>query len=77
MDSKLKRAVNEIFDFHSDCLNYENRLFNETSVEIDDKSVAFLLNNIRRNDEGRLVMPLLWNHKVAHLLGKNQSLKKF
>ncbi|XP_068232415.1 uncharacterized protein [Palaemon carinicauda] len=38
----------------------------------DPKSTA---NNLK-NDSGRLIMPLLWNGKVAHLLGKNQNLSK-
>ncbi|XP_068225069.1 uncharacterized protein [Palaemon carinicauda] len=32
--------------------------------------------NTCRDRDGRLVMPLLWNGKVAHLLGKNQNLSK-
>ncbi|XP_068231971.1 uncharacterized protein [Palaemon carinicauda] len=38
--------------------------------------IKFTLDNARRNEEGRLEMPLLWNEKSCHLLGRNFNLAK-
>ena len=34
------------------------------------------LSNVRISDEGRITMPLMWNQRVSHLLGKNLNLSK-
>ena len=77
VQSKLQKATDEIL--HEQCfqvLNYEPSQLNETSVEIDDKLVKYVLDSASRTEDGRLVLPLLWNHKVSHLLGKNQNLAR-
>ena len=49
---------------------------NVNHSELNSKLVKFALDNTTRDDEGRLTMPLLWNPKVSHLLGKNFNLSK-
>ena len=44
--------------------------FSETNVELTN----FALNNISIADDGRLVLPALWNKKVEHLLPNNFNL---
>ena len=77
IQSKLQKATEEIL--HEQCfqvLNYEPSQLNETSVEADDKLVKYVLDFASRTEDGRLVLPLLWNPKVSHLLGKNQTLSR-
>lgn len=57
-------------------MNCDRNLYNESYIEENDRLVTFALENIERDGEGRLVMPLLWNGRVAHLLGKNRNLSK-
>ena len=44
--------------------------------ESDARMVKYVLDNTRRTDEGRLVMPLLWKDEVAHLLASNLNLSE-
>ena len=46
------------------------------ALNIIRKLVRYLLNNTQRIEEGRLVMPLLWNGRVSHLLGENTNSAK-
>ncbi len=48
----------------------------KNSIEINDKLVKFPLQHTTRDDTGRLTVPLLWNGKVAHILGKNENLTR-
>ena len=40
------------------------------------KSIDTVLNNVERTDDGRLVVPILWNEKNSHMLAKNFKLAK-
>ena len=42
----------------------------------NDKLTNYVLQATERADDGRLIMPLLWNDKVAHLLSTNYGLAK-
>ena len=55
----------------------------EKSIEVevdyseqDKDSLEYLVTNCTRSDDGRLIIPLLWNPKVKHLLSKNFKLSK-
>ena len=75
--SELKKATDSILHEHcSQLLNYDRNHFNESSVDCDNKLVNFVLDSATRNEDGSLVLPLLWKHKVSHLLGKNENLSK-
>ena len=70
---ELEKATKEVLDKQcSELLNYDNSLqdINETKTNV--KLVKYVLNNIERNKDGRLVMPLMWNSKIVHLLGPPQ-----
>ena len=49
---------------------------NVTLDDLDLKLLDYLKNNTTRNQNGRLVIPLLWNPNVKHLLAKNFYLAK-
>ncbi len=76
-ETELNKATSQILNQR--CCNYvdNNDVFpDENSIEINDKLVKFALQHTTRDDTGRLTMPLLWNGKVAHLLGKNENLAR-
>ncbi|XP_068245280.1 uncharacterized protein [Palaemon carinicauda] len=73
-EQALQRATEQMLEY--DCkriLNYDKEE-NETSVELNNSLVRYALNNATVNEDGRISMPLLWNSKVSHLLGKNYKL---
>ena len=76
-DAVLDNATNEVLR----CTNwpnmsYDNEIYNDKSRDIDDELNKFVLDTTYRNENGSLVMPLLWNQKVEHLLGRNENLSK-
>lgn len=76
-ESELNKAAKEILDNQCYALLHENeKLIEESSIELNDKLVNFTLNNTFQNEAGRLVMPLSWNGKVSHLLSDNMNLAK-
>ena len=73
-DKLLKRATDHILGSHCQSLLYEDSLTCEAMSDENIKITQYLLNNLTRNDEGRLIVPLTWKGNVAHLLGKNLNL---
>ena len=72
----LDEAVEKISDKNiSEILNYDQPL-NEDFDEYNAMLTEFAIDNISQLEDGRLQMPLLWNPKVAHLLGKNFNLAR-
>ena len=75
--SKLEKAANEVLEnscrYHT---QLDNQIYEEENYELTEHLVKFCLDNARRNEEGRLIMTLLWNEKASHLLGKNLKLSR-
>ena len=71
---------NSLNSEYSKCLNFdpeEKIIFDETiDTETNIKCAQYVLDNITRDDTGRIFLPLLWNNKISHLLGKNFNLAK-
>jgi len=61
-------ALNSIFN------NVLNCDVNCDECDANDSLVEFVINNSRRDDQGRLVMPALWNPELIHLLPNNYKL---
>ena len=57
----------------SDELDYVH-IQEEMESELNLKITDFVLNNIKQDESGRIVAPLIWNHKNCHLLAKNYKL---
>jgi hypothetical protein len=77
IESELTKATQQVLE--NRCLrytNYDQSIFKEDSPEVNDKLVKFALNNLSIDLNGRIIMPLLWNAKVSHMLGKNGGLAK-
>ncbi|XP_066947446.1 uncharacterized protein [Macrobrachium rosenbergii] len=75
VDAELQRATNDILE--SQCsyyTNHDNQIYDDETSEINNDLVKFALDNTVRDERGRLKMPLLWNPKVSHLLGRNRKL---
>ena len=72
VERRLQLAAEQILE--SECnyyLNYDSNVYNDESTELNNQLVDFTLKKIHRNEEGRIVVPLLWNGKVSHFLSKN------
>ena len=50
--------------------NLDNEKYDENN-ELNEKLTKFALEKMYRDNEGRLVVPLLWSSQVSHLLGHN------
>ena len=48
----------------------------EEYSDLNNELVMNTLSNIRISNEGRIIMPLMWNQRVSHLLGQNLDLSK-
>ena len=61
-----------------ECDSYLNKdlIPENDDVELNNELVKYLLDNTSRTEDGRLIMPLLWNDKVKHLLSQNFNLAK-
>ena len=57
-------------------LNYDEQITDEAVTERNKEVVQYVLENTYREEDGRLIMALLWNGKVCHLLGENYSLSR-
>ena len=76
-EHKLQKATDHILEREcSYYLHKDSTDLDGESIEHNKKLVRYLLNNTQRIEEGRLVMPLLWNGLVSHLLGENTNLAK-
>ena len=78
-NGKLKESVVDLaLSDLLTCVNqyYETAYYNESFVISDEKLVEFVFSNLSRTEEGRIVMPLLWNSKVCDRLADNYSLAK-
>ena len=74
-EAELKKATDQVLENESKFFtHYDMTEVDDTSTEINQKLTDYALTATHRNTEGRLIMPLLWNSKVAHLLGKNKEL---
>ena len=76
LEDRLKNAVKDILN--EQCAFYTNldkEIYSDDS-ELNKKLIKFVLNNTTRNEEGRLVMPLIWNSHCSHLLGQNKRLSE-
>ena len=77
IESELQKASDEVLErICNNTLNYDREQFLDGFLDdIDNERIInYVLDNTTRNSEGRLIMPLIWNTKVDHLLGKNRNL---
>ena len=73
IDRALKDSLNTKC---SKCLDEECNIDENETSEIDDKLIHYMIDSITRKEDGRLQVPLLWNGRFSHLLGKNFNLAK-
>ena len=71
----LQKATSNILEESCrDILNIEKLQVDDLSTEQNNDLVKFCLDNVEINDENRIQMPLMWNSKSQHMLGKNKNL---
>ena len=70
-DSKLVDKVN-------DMLYLDNAIENSSPIETDlnMKLANYTLDNVKRKEDGRLIIPLMWNPSIKHRLSPNYQLAK-
>ena len=77
-----EKILEQIVEDHSKEVNkecpiiYDDLKSIETSRESDDKLFKYVVDCTTRDEEGNLTMPLLWNHRMKHLLQSNTNLSK-
>ena len=77
VEKELQKATAEILN--QQCLenvHYDSNEYNEASMEVNDRLVNYVLDNTLHQENGRLIMPLMWNGSVSHMLGNNKNLAK-
>ena len=73
----LLKATDKALEYQcSEYLNCKDLMVDECETELNKQLTKFVFDNTKRLDDGRLQMPLLWNGKVDHLLGRNFNLAK-
>ena len=75
-DYSGKASDSELYDSCNRYLNIDDTMCNDSSVDHHNELVKFLLHSCSRNNDGRLIMPLLWNARVKHLLAQNYKLAR-
>ena len=68
----LEKSDIELDNFQM--LNYDE--IESCNFDEQQKIVDFTLENIERQNDGRLTVPLMWNGRNCHLLGNNFELCK-
>ena len=75
--SVLDNAVDEMINMHrARNMEYDNETNIDDRKECNDLAIKFVLDNTRQLQDGRFEMPLIWDDKVAHLLGRNYKLSR-
>ena len=74
IEREILRATENVLAQEYRFVNNESAAVAERSRELNNKLVAFILNNTTRDKDGRLNMPLLWNPQVSDKLSQNQYL---
>ena len=72
----LNEATKELLEDASNMiLNVDNDNYSVDN-EINEMIINYVIKNTERAEDGRLIMPLIWNHKIKDLLATNYNLCK-
>ena len=77
VETKLQEATNQILE--SECykyISYDQTVYDDESVELNNQLIDFTLKSIVREDDGRLRVPLLWNGKESNLWSRNENIAR-
>ena len=72
---KLNKA-SELIENHIPNMIYDQEHYTDDIKLEDERLNSFVLESMRRDDDGRLVVPLLWNESVSDRLGANYNLSR-
>mgnify|MGYP000226994671 CR=1 FL=1 len=77
VESSLQGATESLCDSEllNRSMNYE-KLNQNMEADVNDEIIQTTLDNAKRSKTGRLIMPILWNHRTVHKLGSNYGLCK-
>lgn len=68
--------MHELLKLPNTGIEYDEGIYNHENKESDEELNSYVLANMQRSADGRLTVPLLWNGRVNHLLGRNLNLSK-
>jgi len=75
-EKELMRATEEVLEGRCSAVLQLNEEKNEDNIQVNEKLVSFVLDQISREPDGRLIMPLMWKGEFSQLLGENFNLSK-
>lgn len=76
VEDELLKATEHALNKHCSNLLHETNDYDCIDTDTNDKIINYVLHNTKRDESGRLVMPLVWNAKISHRLGQNFILCK-
>ena len=80
--NELENDQNKYSNLDEQCsfvMSYDNscdEIKNENYSEVDIKIADYVLDNMTRNESGRVFVPLMWNNKIESCLSQNYNLSK-
>ena len=75
IESELLKAAEEVLNDHCSQLLYDDTVqLDEHEFETNTNLVDHVLDKTERTSDGRLKMPLMWNSRICHRLGRNFQL---
>ena len=61
-DNSLNNNLEKQCDFYT---GFDNFVYDKFPDELNDKLVSYVLNNIKRESDGRIRVPILWNDQLS------------
>ena len=75
LEGELTKATQHMINQDYFNISYGDDLDMDVSSDnLNQELVDFAMSNAERAEDGRLILPLLWNGQVSHLLGSNRGL---
>jgi len=75
-ESEVRRATEDMLESSCRFCLDEDVVNVEENEEMNNRLSTYCIDNCYRQDDGRLVLPLMWRSDVQHLLGTNFNLSK-
>ena len=81
VDDDYELSEEQLIQLASNIANYGHNCIasgknDPETHELNNTLIQYELDNCQRDKNGRVIMPLFWNSRVAHLLGDNYNISK-
>lgn len=71
-EDHIKKALDQMLEVQG----YDTRQYPEETTDLDEEITEVVLSKTKRQNDGRLVMPLIWKSEAAAHLGENFHLAR-